>query len=249
MVAIILAAGYATRLYPLTENQPKCLLEVAGKTILDALCEKLDALENLNRIVIVTNAKFYRILTDWSQKAPHRVRIEVLNDGTTSNDTRLGATGDLSFAIQQSKIDDDILLLASDNLFEEDLKGFTSFVHSQKNEICVAVYDIQDKNLAKNTFGVLELDAKSQVVSIEEKPAEPKSSLIGMGIYYLPKTKISRIGQYLADPEAKDAPGYFFRWLLDYEKIFGFRFKGLWYDIGNLEALQNANIIFSKLKH
>lgn len=246
MKAVILAAGYATRLYPLTLNQPKCLLTVGDQTILDALCTKLNAAVGLDEIIIVTNAKFFDQLNQWKNKSRSRLPIRVLNDGTTTNDDRLGAVGDLRFVIDQCRIDSDILMMASDNLFDQDLAGFLGFALSKKKYVTVAIYDIQDKNLASKKFGVLEIDQNSEVTSIEEKPEHPKSSLIGMGIYYFPKASLRLMNEYLNHQDANDAPGHYIRWLLGRLKIFGFLFSGMWYDIGNLQALEEANRAFKK---
>ncbi len=245
MKVIILAAGYATRLYPLTLDTPKCLLSVGGQSILDALCHKISALGEVDEVIVITNAKFYGKLKSWKKKAPLRVPVRILNDGTLSNETRLGAIGDLSFAIKECGIHDDILMLASDNLFEEDLQGFLEFSIKNKGAVSVALHDIRDPKLAANRYGVLEVNAEKEVVSIEEKPAHPKSSLIGMGVYYFPKSTLEWVREYLKDKEAKDAPGHYIRWLVGRVKIFGFTFSGMWYDIGDLAALEEANKILS----
>ena len=265
MKAIILAAGYATRLYPLTVDKPKCLLTVGNQTILDILCDKLNTAKELDETLVVTNAKFFDQLNEWKKKANFRFSIKVLNDGTTSNENRLGAIGDLRFAIRQSSADTDILMMASDNLFDQDLSGFLDFAKSKKESVCVALYDLKDRRLAAKKFGVLEINQNSEVIGIEEKPEHPRSSLIGMGIYYFPRNSLKLIDEYLSHQDAndallrqgsggasiealpkKDAPGHYVRWLVNRAKIFGFLFRGLWYDIGNLEALEEANQAFKK---
>jgi glucose-1-phosphate thymidylyltransferase len=244
MKAVILAAGYATRLYPLTLDKPKCLLIVDGQTILDTIVDKLNAVQELDEIVIVTNAKFFAQLEEWKKKSKSRLPVRVLSDGTTSNDNRLGAIGDLKFSIRECHIDTDVLMMASDNLFEEALTGFIRFARSRKEHVTVALYDIKDKSLASKKFGVLEMNQDSEITGIEEKPEQPKSSLIGMGVYYFPKDSLKRVEEYLSRRDANDAPGYYVRWLLKRVKIFGFLFSGLWYDIGNLQALEDANRTF-----
>ncbi|PIU40134.1 MAG: nucleoside-diphosphate-sugar pyrophosphorylase [Candidatus Omnitrophica bacterium CG07_land_8_20_14_0_80_50_8] len=241
MKAVILAAGYATRLYPLTIDKPKCLLKAGGRTILDVLCDKLEAVHDLEELIVVTNAKFFGQLTEWGKNRMSRLPLRVLNDHTISNETRLGAIGDLRFAIQQSGAEADILMLASDNLFDATLSDFVNFAQSKKDAVSVGLYDIKDPKLAAKKFGVLEIDKDSRIIGIEEKPEFPKSSFIGMGIYYFPKDSLTYIQAYLKDPNAQDAPGYYIRWLRERVTIFGFRFSGLWYDIGNLKALEDAN--------
>ena len=261
--AVILAAGYATRLYPLTLNKPKCLLAVGGRTILDTLCDKLSGLKNLDELILVTNAKFFDQLSDWKKDTKLRLAIRVLNDGTVSNETRLGAIGDLRYVIQQCRLRADILMLASDNLFDAGLSDFEDFALSKKGAVSVGLYDIKDPALAAKKFGVLEINGASEVIGMEEKPEFPKSSLIGMGVYYFPEDSLKLIDEYLSQPDVsdtllrqgfgaasleasakKDAPGYYIRWLNGRVKIFGFLFSGMWYDIGNLKALEDANRAF-----
>ncbi len=247
MKAIILAAGYATRLYPLTQNKPKCLLEVGGVTLLDHLLKKVEILPGLTDILIVTNAKFYRQFLEWQKTAKLKIPLKILNDGSHSNEDRLGAVGDLGFAIRREKIQDDILMMASDNLFDQDLAEFIGFSRRKPGSVCVSVYELGDPALAAGKFGVLALDPQGRVNGMEEKPERPNSSLIGVGVYFFPSGCLQWVEEYLSRPGAKDAPGYFIRWI--YEKgaeIFGFQFKGMWYDVGDLKALEEANLIFNK---
>ena len=246
MRAVILAAGYATRLYPLTLNKPKCLLTIGDQTILDLLCDKLGTVRDLDEVVVVTNAKFFDQLSGWKAKRKTSLPVRVLNDGTTSNENRLGAIGDLNFALENCGMDSDILMMASDNLFNQDLAGFSNFTKLNWSSICVALYDIKDKSLAAKKFGVLEMNAASEITGFEEKPERPKSSFIGMGIYYFPKNSLKLVKEYLGHPNADDAPGHYICWLMGRVKIFGFLFSGLWYDIGNLEALEDANQAFKR---
>ncbi len=245
MKAVILAAGYATRLYPLTIDTPKCLLSVSGRTILDRLCDKLNEITSLDQVLVVSNAKFYDRLRQWQQKAATKAPVSVINDGTRSNDKRLGAIGDLSLGLKTIGIDDDVLMFASDNLFEEDLGGFTRFCSEHRQAVCIAVYDIGDPKLAAGKFGVIETEKDGRVRAIEEKPAQPRSSLIGMGVYYFPKPSLPLVAEYLAGNEAQDAPGHYIRWLAQKTDIYSYLFKGIWYDIGNLEALNEAQKLFS----
>ena len=244
MKAIILAAGYATRLYPLTENMPKCLLTVGGRTILDSICEKIVRVKKVDEIVIVTNAKFFKQLEDWKNKNTGRVPVRILNDGTLSNETRLGAIGDLGLALEKVKAESDVLLLASDNLFDQELTDFVAYTEPKKNAVSIAVYDIKDPMLAAKKFGVVEKDASGKVLHVEEKPDHPRSSFIGMGVYYFPKNTLRLVSEYLGQKNAQDAPGYYVRWLMGKVEIFSFLFSGIWYDIGDLKALEEANRIF-----
>lgn len=240
MKAVILAAGYATRLYPLTIDKPKCLLPIGETTILDILCDKIARAGTFNEIILVTNQRFFEKLSQWKSRADHKLPVTILNDGSTSNEDRLGAVGDFGFVIRECKIDTDVLLLASDNLFESGFRDFIQFAKN-KNEITVALHDIGDPLLASKKYGVAELDTSGAVTRIEEKPEHPRSSLIGMGVYFFPKASLKFVPEYLAQKDAKDAPGFYVTWLLSRFKIFGFRFSGLWYDIGDLKSLEEAD--------
>lgn len=240
MKAVILAAGYATRLYPLTLDTPKCLLEIGGRTILDLLCLKLSRLKALEEILIVTNAKFFGRLEAWGKKAGLSCPVRVLNDGTTSNETRLGAIGDLRFAIEKGGVRSDILMLASDNLFEAGFEGFMRFSAEKKDAVCVGLHDIGDPTLAAGKFGVLETARDGRVTGMEEKPERPRSTLIGMGVYYFPAASLGLVREYLDSSSAKDAPGFYIQWLLKKGPVFGFQFPGMWYDIGDLKSLEEA---------
>jgi glucose-1-phosphate thymidylyltransferase len=244
MKAVILAAGYATRLYPLTENKPKCLLTVGGRTILDSIAAKIERTAGCEEIVIVTNAKFYDRLEMWKKGAKHGLPVRIINDGTTSNQTRLGAIGDLGLALNEAKIDTDVLMMASDNLFDQELDDFVRFAQSRPEAVTIAVYDIHDPKLAANKFGVVEADKTGKVISLEEKPAKPKTSVIGMGVYYFPASSLPKVHEYLADKNAKDAPGHYVRWLSERTTLFSFAFQGMWYDIGDLNALDEADRLF-----
>jgi len=245
VTAVILAAGYATRLYPLTLQAPKCLLRVGGRPLLDWLCEKIEGVPDLEELVIVTNAKFHTEIEAWNETADFSFPVRVLNDGTESNEARLGAIGDLNFAITRCRMQSDILLLASDNLFDASLKDFVHFGKLKNGAPVLGLYDIGEPQAASKKFGVAQINASQEIVDLEEKPAEPKTSLIATGVYYFPKGTLHFVSEYLSDKDAKDAPGHFLRWLLGRMKIFGFVFLGLWYDIGDLNAFQEADKIFS----
>ncbi len=248
MKAVILAAGYATRLYPLTENKPKCLLEVGGRTILDQLIQQLDAIEAIDEVVLVTNARFFEQLSAWKNGCRSRVPVRVLNDKTTSNDNRLGAVADMALALREAAIECDVLLLASDNLFEQSLSDFYAYVRTKKDSVVIGVYDLGAPGLAAKKYGVIETAPDGEVTGFEEKPEKPRSSLIGMGVYYFPSASLRFVDEYLRDKNAKDAPGYFIGWLQGRIKIFSLLFKGMWYDIGDLKSLEEANQLFKSKK-
>ena len=244
MKVVILAAGYATRLYPLTENKPKALLKVGNATILDRLIAQLGGISGLEEIILVTNARFFGQFDEWKVSCRLRTPLRVLNDKTMSNDNRLGAVGDLALAIREAGIKEDLLLLAGDNLFEQSLADFAAYARSKKDSVVIGVFDLGRPELAAKKFGVIETGACGEVIGFQEKPEKPKSGLIGTGVYYFPADALGFVEEYLKDKNARDAPGYFVSWLLGRVKIFSQPFKGLWYDIGDLKSLEEANRIF-----
>ncbi len=245
MKTIILAAGYATRLYPLTKDKPKALLPVGSKPLLTHLLENIRRIPGDNEVVLVTNDRFASLFDKWSKDVAlggsDGSDIRVLNDGTTSNENRLGAIGNLQFAIQNCGIQEDVLVLASDNLFDGELKDFVSFARSKKAEACIGTYDIKDPSIAAGRYGIIEIDDSFRITGIEEKPEKPKTSFVSMGVYYFSKTTLSGISEYLKHTSKKDAPGYYATWLLSRIPVHSYIFTGRWFDIGSVEQLGEAS--------
>jgi glucose-1-phosphate thymidylyltransferase len=239
MKIIILAAGYAVRLQPLTLNMPKSLLPVGGKLIMDRIMDKLSLIKGWDEIYVITNDKFYSNFVKWAQGTAFKDKISVINDGTTSNDNRLGAIKDMYVVIEDKAIDDDLLVVAGDNLFEFDVANFMEFARSSDG-VSVALYDVGSLELAKN-YGVLKLDKYNKVVEFEEKPPAPKSTLVSTGVYYFPKNKLPFIHKYVKMHSKLDAPGYYIGWLSKEDKVYGFRFLEDWYDIGSIESYKAAD--------
>ena len=237
MKAIVLAAGYAVRLYPLTKDKPKPLLEVKGKTILDHIIGKIEEL-NVDQIFVVTNNKFYQNFEDWLKTASHRIPIKIINDHTTSNEDRKGAIGDIHYVISQEQIDDDLLIIAGDNLFNFSLKEMENeFAELRKN--MVALYDVGLLERAKK-FGIAELDGNGKMIDFVEKPENPSTTLAATCIYFFPRETIALIDKYLKENNNPDAPGYLIAWLYKNSEVFGKRFTKKWFDIGSFEGLEKA---------
>lgn len=253
MKCIILCAGYAMRLYPLTENQPKPLLKIAEKAIVEHILEKISEIDEIRDVYIITNNKFYSHFSEWvdEYKSKTRLKIKVINDGTKSNDDRLGAIGDIDFVIKKEKIKDDVLIVSGDNLFEFGLLGIYA-EHKKKNRAIIALYDVKRLEEAKK-FGIVMADENLKITGFEEKPLIPKSTLASIGIYFYPKNSINKIGQYLKEGNSKDAPGYFIKWLHQREHVHGYVFDSdthKWFDIGSHESLKEADEHYrKKLKH
>jgi len=245
MIVLILAAGYATRLYPLTLDTPKPLLPVAGKSILERIFEKVRGLQGVQRCYIVTNSKFSRHFKEWSAGFRYPVPLEVVDDGTTANEGRLGAIKDIDLVIKEKAIRDDLLVIGGDNLFEFRMSSFVEFARSKAPHATVALFDIQDKKKA-TIYGVAQLDDSQRMVGFQEKPAQPASALISTCVYYLPKETLGCVSRYLASGNVQDAPGYFIRWLSEHDAVYGFAFSEGWFDIGDFASLQEADRIYTE---
>ena len=246
MKVLLLAAGYATRMYPLTLNQPKSLLPLAGRTVIDFILDIIEPLKDVDEIFIVTNQKFYRHFVDWSKKSACSKKITVVNDGTTTNENRLGATGDMNFVIKEQCLKDDLLVLAGDNLFKTDLNKFLNFAISKRPAISIGLYDVKDLRLAKK-LGIVSLDSGNKVIEFSEKPEKPASTLAAKCLYFIPKEELRAVGEYLNTDSAKDAPGYFLEWLCKKEPMYGYVFENeKWFDIGDKKSYEEADREFSK---
>ena len=235
MKALILAAGYATRLRPLTDDTPKMLLPLAERPMLDYLVERLREVDSLDEIHLVTNARFADAFRDW---APEDVTVH--DDGTTSNEDRLGAIGDIAFAVERAGLEgDDLLIVAGDNLIGYSLADFVSFWRD-KDGSAIAVRQLDDRELLKQ-YGVVELDEHDRVVGLEEKPAEPKSDLAATASYLYRGEHLAQLPRYLEEGNPPDAPGNFMVWLYTREPVYGHRAEGEWHDIGDLGQLLAAD--------
>jgi len=249
MKVLILAAGYGTRLYPLTKDKPKPLLDIEdGKPLINYLVEKVSQAKNLSEIFVVTNDKFYEKFSTWAKGCMHvGVPITIVNDGTTTPENRLGSIGDIDFVVRGQSVNEDLLVIGGDNLFDFKTEAFFALAQSQPQKVTLGVYDIHHIEEAKK-FGVAALDAHYTVTSFEEKPAQPKSSLIAMCFYYMPQATLSLIRRYINDGGKLDLAGDYIRWLCEQKRLCGFQFSGAWYDIGSLEAYHEAQADFRKQK-
>ncbi len=243
MKCIFLCAGYATRLFPLTENFPKALLKVGGRAILDYTLEKVNKIDEIDEIYLVTNAKYTPHFETWAKEKNNVKPIKVFNDGTTNNDDRLGAIGDIEFTIESAKIDDDIMVLATDNLFDFELKDFVEF-YKTKNSPCVCVREEEYETLKR--LGVAELDSEMKIIGFEEKPAEPKSKYGVYAEYIYPKNLLPEIKKYLEEGNSCDAPGNLVVYMYKKTPTYAYAFEGACYDIGTHDALKMVNGIYSK---
>ncbi len=228
MKALIIAAGYATRLRPLTDDFPKGLLPVGGRPIVDWIVDNIRR-AGIQDVQLVTNARFAPLFEQWSDG------VTIIDDGTSTNDTRLGAIGDIHFA----DLDDDALIIAGDNLFDYELADLLEFQRSRDGS-AVAVHDVGSKELAKK-YGVIDVDADGRIVDFAEKPEQPTSTLIATATYLYTRAHLRLLETYLAEGNPPDQPGHFVEWLHRREPVYAYRFDGGWYDIGDLGQLLEAD--------
>ena len=245
MKALILAAGYGTRLYSLIQNTPKAFLKINGKPLIHYLLEKLNNLNDLSEVLVVTNNKFFVSFEDWAKQQDHfSFSIRIINDKTNSAEDRLGSIGDIQYVLQENGMNHDLLVMGSDNLFDYRLKDFISFSQKKSPGISIGVYDIGSLENAQ-LFGVVRIDQEDKVVSFEEKPENPQSSLVAMCLYYFPKDSLPLVEAYLKETKKSDRAGDYIRWMQGKKSVFGFKFIGKWYDIGSVESYREAEKNFS----
>ncbi len=240
MKALILAAGYGTRLYPIIKDTPKPLLEIGQRPLIDYLLDRIKELPELNEILVVTNDKFYRHFVNWAKdlrKFP--VRIRVINDRTDTPENRLGSIGDIQYVIQETSLKEDLIVIGGDNLFDFHLNDFLRFALQKRPAVTIGAYDIKDLDEARK-FGVLQTDKNSLIISFEEKPVSPKSGLISMCAYFFPQSSLDLFNVYLKSTSKSDKAGEYIQWLLRQINVYGFQFQGKWYDIGSVESYHAA---------
>jgi len=248
MKGIILVAGYATRLYPLTKDRPKALLDFWGKPILTYIFENMEQIKAIDEVFIVTNSRFYKHFNEWKDTLNTSIKISIVDDGTDSDETKLGAIGDLEVAINTYNIDDDMMVLLGDNLFTYSLLDFYNF-HVEKNADCIPVKEVDDLETLKRV-GVVQTDGGGKVLDFVEKPQEPKSNKAAFGAYIYKKDSIPFIRKYIEEGNNMDAPGNLPAWLYKQKPVYAFTFEGECFDIGTVssynEVLGNYKYMFVK---
>ena len=235
MKAVILAAGYATRLAPLTDAMPKHLLPIGGRPMLDWILDKLRTTD-VDAIHLVTNDRFAADFERWAAGK----RVEVHNDGTTSNEDRLGAIGDLQFVRDRAGLDDDLLVVAGDNLFDYSLRDYVAYWRAKRNASCVAVHDVGDLKLVRQ-YSVVDVDRTDRIVGFIEKPERPTTTLAATAAYLFARDHARMVEEYLAGGHPPDAPGSFVAWLYRRVPVYAYAFGGEWFDIGDHGQLLEAD--------
>lgn len=236
MKCLILAAGYATRLYPLTENFPKPLLKVGDKTILDWLIDDIDGAGLVDEYVVISNHKYAQHFEKWAEEKAQK--ITVVDDGTSTNETRLGAVKDIEFAIEKLNLYDEMLVIAGDNVLDFSLVKFVEYCKAKGTSCIMRYFEKDEKRLTK--CGVVEVDSDDKIISMEEKPQKPKSNWCCPPFYFYTKEDASLVKKGIEAGCGTDAPGSYIAWLCKQTTVYSMEMPGSRYDIGNLESYENV---------
>ena len=234
MKCLILAAGYATRLYPLTENFPKPLLTVGDKTILDWLVDDIDASGLVDEYIVISNHKYAHHFDEWAKSKAQK--ITVVDDGTSTNETRLGAVKDIKFACDKLNIADDVLVIAGDNLLDFSLVGFIKYATERKSSCTLRYYEPDRKRLLKS--GVVTVDGDGRIIKMTEKSENPETHWCTPPFYYYTSRDVALIDEAIKDGCGTDAPGSYVAWLAEHSTVYAMEMPGKRYDIGNLESYE-----------
>jgi len=236
MKCLILAAGYATRLYPLTENFPKPLLKVGDKTILDWLVDDIDASGEIDEYVVISNHKYARHFEEWAKTKKQKILIA--DDGTETNETRLGAVRDILFAIQKYNLDDDMLVIAGDNVLDFSLTRFVAYAKEKNASAIMRYYEADEKKLLK--CGVVTIDENDKILAMTEKSPTPATHWCTPPFYYYKKEDARLVARGIEEGCGVDAPGSFIAWLCEKSPVYAMEMPGRRYDIGNLESYEKV---------
>jgi glucose-1-phosphate thymidylyltransferase len=233
----------------LTLHQPKPLLPVAGKPMMEHVLDNIATIRDIDHAYVVTNAKFVSHFENWAKTYKHpdlRFSFTIVNDGSTGDSNKLGAIGDLHLVLTRHEVNEDIIVIGGDNLFSNDLAEFGEYC-KQKNAPVTAVYDVGDLEEIKK-YNAIEIDDDNRITYFEEKPKVPKSTLTGIALYYYPKATLPLIHQYIVEGNNPDQPGRLVQWLYTRVPFYTWTVPGLWYDVGSIETLEEANRVFGELR-
>jgi len=249
MNVLILAAGYATRLYPLTLTKAKPLLEIAGKPMIEWVLNNLAPIPDIQTVYVVTNSKFAQDFQHWAdsyQQRSEKLSLKVINDGSKDDADKLGAIGDINLVVLRENLaQDDLIIVAGDNLFSEPLTEFA--VQARGSEATLATFDVGNLEAIKK-YSAITTDADGIITSFEEKPAQPKSTLTGIALYYFSRETVPLFTTYIAAGNNPDQPGRFIQWLYQRKRVKTYQIKGTWFDIGSKETLEEANELFKQFR-
>jgi len=244
MIVLILAAGYGTRLYPLTQDTPKALLPVNGRPILSFILNKIQHLSaHVKELLLVSNHRYAQSFREWMDRSELNLPYRVLDDGSTSEQDRLGSVGDLAFAVRSCAAHDDLLVIGSDNLFEDDLTSFFLFAQDRMPAVTLGAYELPERSLACR-YGVLTVDDNGRVSNFSEKPSNPSSPMVSTAVYFFPRAALDLVLEYSGSSASTDTLGSFIHWLIARQPVFAYRFRGLWFDIGDRASYAQAKRTF-----
>lgn len=246
MKAILLAGGYAKRLWPLTRDCPKSLLPVAGKPIIEHIFDGIEKIAAINEIYLSTNLKFETNFKEWLKGYEGSKEVELVIEETRDEAEKMGAIGALQFLLARRGLKEDVLIIGGDNLFDFDLHDLIAFQADKKKSV-VLLYDMGDKERVKGKFGVLEIDSEFKIIHSEEKPEEPRSTLISTACYIFSKEDLALINDYLEAGNSPDAIGFFVSWLCERRDVYGLIHNGLWFDIGSFDDYERANAAYGEI--
>lgn len=248
MNILILAAGYATRLYPLTLTKAKPLLPVADKPMIEWVLDNLAPVPNIENVYVVTNNKFAADFQEWADdytKRQPKLHFKIINDGSMNDSDKLGAIGDINLVVNRENLaTSDLIVVAGDNLFSESLEEFAKFCNGRA--AVLATYDVKDLEAIKK-YNSIEVNGEGVITHFEEKPAQPKTTQTGIALYYYSKETVARFPEYIAGGNNPDQPGRFVQWLYTRTPVHTYEVPGIWFDIGSKETLEEANGIFAKV--
>jgi len=242
MINVVIAAGYATRLYPLTENFPKPLLEIGGDTILGRLIKDIDEMDEICEHIVISNHKFAHFFEEWARNINTRHPIRIVDDGTTSNETRLGAVKDLLLAVKKYDINDDLLVVAADNILDFSLHGFVEFFKEKQTSCIMCHYEPELKRLQRT--GVIAVDDEMRVLEMQEKPEKPVSNWAVPPFYIYKRSDLPLVKDCLNHGCGSDAPGNLAHYLCEVTEMHAWKMPGRRYDIGTLDSYYEAQELF-----
>ena len=243
MKCIILGAGYATRLYPLTRNRPKPLLPVGGIPILQRILDRVFEAPGLELIYVVSNHRFVAHYYNWLREmGSPKVPIEIYDDLTAGEEDRLGAVGDIQFVIEHAKIAEDLLVVAGDNLFEFSLGRFVGTASG--HPVTIGLKDLGSREKV-SLYGAVTMGADGRVEEFEEKPPRPETTLISIGVYHFAADRLDWVKRFLTQSGRRDQPGHLIQWLIGQVPVYGHVVEGEWFDIGDIDSYNRANETYS----
>lgn len=244
MKAIILAAGYPSRCYPIVKDRPKPLLTIRKKPIIEYIIAKLESLEQIDQIFIVTNRRFLSQFQGWLDDFPSLKPIKLISDDSLNGNDSPGAIRDIDIVIKKEQLAEDVLVVAGDNLFSFSLRGFIEFARKKKPQSSIGIYNLNGK-FDSGKFGVVKLNEDEEIIDFQEKPSRPASSLVATCLYFFPGEKLRLISDYLSHNPQDDAAGDYISWLVKSDKVYGYAFnEGNWLDVGDTDAYTEAVFTF-----